>query len=214
MRSSGALTAAVALTTAWVIERYHPTLPDSARLRMHLRPVAEPSPPATPQRKLAPHSFRGIVRAMSAKLARLKNGYTTGGRGLGMRLMGRFHSVPVTPNQLTVAGLSLNGVAAILIYKEHFVWAFVAFIARLGLRHPRRRAGPLARQAHTVRRIPRLHHRPHQRGPDPRLDRAGARRRGQDLGARERVRGARRLVPRQLHPRQGRGHRPAAVRWV
>ena len=44
----GALTAAVALTTAWVIERFHPTLPDSARLRMHLRPVAT-SPPATPQ---------------------------------------------------------------------------------------------------------------------------------------------------------------------
>jgi CDP-diacylglycerol---glycerol-3-phosphate 3-phosphatidyltransferase len=65
---------------------------------------------------------------MSVKLARLKNGYTTGGRGLGMRLMGRFDSLPVTPNQLTVAGLSLNGVAAILIYKEHFVWAFVAFI--------------------------------------------------------------------------------------
>ena len=41
---------------------------------------------------------------MSAMLARLKDGYTTGGRGLGMRLMGRFESVPVTPNQLTVAG--------------------------------------------------------------------------------------------------------------
>ena len=40
MRSWARLTAAVALTTAWVIERYHPTLPDSARLRMHLRPVA------------------------------------------------------------------------------------------------------------------------------------------------------------------------------
>jgi CDP-diacylglycerol--glycerol-3-phosphate 3-phosphatidyltransferase len=30
---------------------------------------------------------------------------------------------------VTVAGLSLNGVAAVLIYQEHFVWATVAFIA-------------------------------------------------------------------------------------
>jgi CDP-diacylglycerol---glycerol-3-phosphate 3-phosphatidyltransferase len=66
---------------------------------------------------------------MSAKLARLKNGYTTGGRGLGMRLMGRFESLPVTPNQLTVAGLSLNGVAAVLIYQRYYGWAFVAFLA-------------------------------------------------------------------------------------
>jgi hypothetical protein len=38
----GACTAAVALTTSWVIERYHPTLPASARRRLHLPPVAEP----------------------------------------------------------------------------------------------------------------------------------------------------------------------------
>ena len=42
----GALTAAVALGCAWVIERYHPTLPDSARLRLHLRPVGPSSPKA------------------------------------------------------------------------------------------------------------------------------------------------------------------------
>jgi hypothetical protein len=43
----GALTATVALGAAWVIERFHPTLPDSARLRMHLRPVATSPPPST-----------------------------------------------------------------------------------------------------------------------------------------------------------------------
>ena len=43
----GALTAAVALTAAWVIERYHPTLPDSARLRLHLRPVGGRRPTIT-----------------------------------------------------------------------------------------------------------------------------------------------------------------------
>ncbi len=66
---------------------------------------------------------------MSAMLARLKHGYTTGGRSLGMRLMGRFESLPVTPNQLTVAGLSLNGLAAVLIYRNDYGWAFVAFLA-------------------------------------------------------------------------------------
>ncbi len=44
----GALTAAVALGCAWVIERYHPTLPDSARLRLHLRPVGRSSPTTAP----------------------------------------------------------------------------------------------------------------------------------------------------------------------
>ncbi len=44
----GALTAAVALSCAWVIERYHPTLPDSARLRLHLRPVGRSSPTTAP----------------------------------------------------------------------------------------------------------------------------------------------------------------------
>jgi CDP-diacylglycerol--glycerol-3-phosphate 3-phosphatidyltransferase len=66
---------------------------------------------------------------MSTMLARIKTGYTNGGRGLGMALMARFRSLPFTPNQVTVAGLSLNGVAAVLIYQEHFVWATVAFIA-------------------------------------------------------------------------------------
>jgi CDP-diacylglycerol--glycerol-3-phosphate 3-phosphatidyltransferase len=65
---------------------------------------------------------------MSTVLTRIKTGYTNGGRGLGMALMGRFRSLPFTPNQVTVAGLSLNGVAAVLIYEEHFVWATVAFI--------------------------------------------------------------------------------------
>ena len=66
---------------------------------------------------------------MSTVLARIKTGYTNGGRGLGMALMGRFRSLPFTPNQLTVAGLSLNAVAGVLIYEQHFVWATVAFVA-------------------------------------------------------------------------------------
>jgi CDP-diacylglycerol---glycerol-3-phosphate 3-phosphatidyltransferase len=66
---------------------------------------------------------------MSAMLARLKAGYTSGGRGVGMAVMGRFSSIPITPNQITVAGLTTNGVAAVLIYRERFVWATVAFVA-------------------------------------------------------------------------------------
>ncbi len=66
---------------------------------------------------------------MSAMLARFKDGYTTGGRSLGLRLMGRFSSLPFTPNQVTVAGLTLNAGAAALIYRHHFVWAAAAFIA-------------------------------------------------------------------------------------
>lgn len=66
---------------------------------------------------------------MSATLAKLKAGYISGGRSVGLALMGRLRSVPLTPNQVTVAGLSLNVVAAVLIYQEHFVWATVAFVA-------------------------------------------------------------------------------------
>jgi CDP-diacylglycerol--glycerol-3-phosphate 3-phosphatidyltransferase len=65
---------------------------------------------------------------MSTTLARIKTGYTNGGRGLGMALMSRVRSLPFTPNQVTVAGFSLNAVAGVLIYEEHFVWATVAFV--------------------------------------------------------------------------------------
>ena len=66
---------------------------------------------------------------MSTVLTRLKTGYTNGGRGLGMALMARFRSLPFTPNQVTVAGLSLNAVAGVLVYERRFVWATAAFVA-------------------------------------------------------------------------------------
>ena len=65
---------------------------------------------------------------MSTVLTRIKTGYTNGGRGLGMALMARFRSLPFTPNQITVAGLSLNAVAGVLVYEHRFVWATVAFV--------------------------------------------------------------------------------------
>jgi CDP-diacylglycerol--glycerol-3-phosphate 3-phosphatidyltransferase len=66
---------------------------------------------------------------MSTPLARLKTSYTQGGRELGMAFMARLGSLPFTPNQITVAGLALNVVAAALVVGEHFVWATVVFIA-------------------------------------------------------------------------------------
>jgi len=66
---------------------------------------------------------------MATTLARLKDGYTNGGRSLGMRLMGRFQSLPLSPNQLTVAGLAANSAAALLVYRTDYVWATVAFVA-------------------------------------------------------------------------------------
>ncbi len=65
---------------------------------------------------------------MATALERIKTGYTNGGRSLGMQFMSRFRSVPVTPNQLTVVGFSLNVVAAVLIYEEHWVWATIVFV--------------------------------------------------------------------------------------
>jgi phosphatidylglycerophosphate synthase len=66
---------------------------------------------------------------MTTSLARLKDGYTNGGRSVALRFMQRFRSVPFTPNQLTTAGFLLNVVAGVLIYEEHWVWAAVVFVA-------------------------------------------------------------------------------------
>ena len=66
---------------------------------------------------------------MSTVLARLKTGYTNGGRGVGLALMARLKALPFTPNQLTVAGLTLNAAAAVLVVERHFVWATAVFVA-------------------------------------------------------------------------------------
>ena len=66
---------------------------------------------------------------MSSVLARLKTGYTNGGRGVGLVLMTRLRALPFSPNQLTVAGLTLNAAAAVLVVERHFVWATAVFVA-------------------------------------------------------------------------------------
>jgi len=62
---------------------------------------------------------------MSTSLARLKDGYTNGGRSVALRFMQSFRSIPLTPNQLTTMGFLLNVVAGVLIYERHWIWASV-----------------------------------------------------------------------------------------
>jgi phosphatidylinositol phosphate synthase len=69
-----------------------------------------------------------MVCQMTTSLARLKDGYTNGGRSVALRFMQSFRSIPVTPNQLTTLGFLLNVVAGVLIYEQHWIWATVVFI--------------------------------------------------------------------------------------
>jgi CDP-diacylglycerol--glycerol-3-phosphate 3-phosphatidyltransferase len=65
---------------------------------------------------------------MTTSLGRFKDGYTNGGRGVALRFMQSFRSVPLTPNQLTTFGFMLNVAAGVLIYERHWVWATVVFV--------------------------------------------------------------------------------------
>src|SRR5258707_1394037 len=56
---------------------------------------------------------------MSTALARLKDGYTSGARGLASRAMAGLAQTRLTPNQLTAAGASLCLGASILVYLEN-----------------------------------------------------------------------------------------------
>jgi CDP-diacylglycerol--glycerol-3-phosphate 3-phosphatidyltransferase len=65
---------------------------------------------------------------MTTSLARFKDGYINGGRGVALRFMQSFRSVPLTPNQLTVTGFVLNTCAAVLIFERYWVLATVVFV--------------------------------------------------------------------------------------
>jgi CDP-diacylglycerol--glycerol-3-phosphate 3-phosphatidyltransferase len=56
---------------------------------------------------------------MSTGLARLKDGYTTGARGLAARAVGGLARTRLTPNQLTAAGVSLCLASSVLVYFEY-----------------------------------------------------------------------------------------------
>jgi CDP-diacylglycerol---glycerol-3-phosphate 3-phosphatidyltransferase len=55
---------------------------------------------------------------MSTALARLKDGYTKGARGLATRMAGSLESSWVTPNKLTAAGVTLCLSAAVRVWLE------------------------------------------------------------------------------------------------
>jgi CDP-diacylglycerol--glycerol-3-phosphate 3-phosphatidyltransferase len=68
---------------------------------------------------------------MSTALARLKDGYTTGARGLASRAMAGLAQTRLTPNQLTTVGVSLCLSASVLVYLENrhellFFWVGAA----------------------------------------------------------------------------------------
>ena len=55
---------------------------------------------------------------MSTTLARLKDGYTKGARGMASRLMGGMADSWITPNKLTAAGVTLCLASAVLVWFE------------------------------------------------------------------------------------------------
>jgi CDP-diacylglycerol--glycerol-3-phosphate 3-phosphatidyltransferase len=66
---------------------------------------------------------------MSTVLARIKTGYTSGGRSVGRRFAARLHDVPLTANQVTLAGFAVNVAAAVLAFERAYVLAAVVFVA-------------------------------------------------------------------------------------
>ena len=56
---------------------------------------------------------------MSIGLARIKDGYTTGARGLASRAVKSLAQTRLTPNQLTTAGVSLCLGSSVLVYFEY-----------------------------------------------------------------------------------------------
>ena len=77
---------------------------------------------------------------------------------------------PVSPDALTVAGVTLCAAGAVVVYFEYrgrvplLLARRRAVRRRLGPRHPRRRARAHQRQGDALRRLPRLDDRPDRRG--------------------------------------------------
>jgi CDP-diacylglycerol--glycerol-3-phosphate 3-phosphatidyltransferase len=59
---------------------------------------------------------------------RFKSGYTDGARSLASRSVVALRASPVTPNQLTALGFSLNIVAAVLLFEELYIVAGIVFL--------------------------------------------------------------------------------------
>jgi len=72
-------------------------------------------PPADAERNL--EDGPGTVRAVS-RAAAIKQGYTTGARGLASRSVTGLTRTRITPNALTASGVSLCGIASLLVLFE------------------------------------------------------------------------------------------------
>ena len=150
----------------------------------------------------------------TAVLQRVKQGYTTGARTLASRSIVGLARTRVTPNALTTAGVSLCLAAAVIVYFENhnkllFYWvgALVFVVGSiLDILD-----GALARAGGKTT--------PFGSFLDSTTDRVGEgamlgaialifARQGNEVALARGDRGHRRLVPRQLHAREGGGSRP------
>ena len=59
---------------------------------------------------------------------RLQQGYTDGTRRVIASIMARITRIPVTANQVTIAGFVLNASAAVLVYREAYIAGGVLFL--------------------------------------------------------------------------------------
>ena len=59
---------------------------------------------------------------------RLQQGYTDGTRRVIASIMARITRIPVTANQVTMAGFVLNAIAAVLVYREAYIAGGVLFL--------------------------------------------------------------------------------------
>jgi CDP-diacylglycerol---glycerol-3-phosphate 3-phosphatidyltransferase len=65
---------------------------------------------------------------VNAQLERLQHGYTSGVRRVVGDFVNQFRRIPITANQVTAAGFTMNLIAAVLIYKQVWIPAGVVFL--------------------------------------------------------------------------------------
>ena len=176
--------------------------------------VGRNRPPADPERE--PGEDAATVPPVS-RAAAIKHGYTTGARGLASRSVDRPHPHPGHPERpdgerrralrRRVDARALRGPE-----RDPLLLARRGRLRRrLAARHPRRRARTRGRQDDAVRRVPRLDHRPRQRRLHADRDRLHPRDAASPRVRRGRDGGGRRLVPRLVHAREGRGRSACAA---
>ena len=160
-------------------------------------------------------SRAATFRSMSTlplRLDRIKSGYTDGARQLASRAVRVLSESRVTPNQLTALGFSLNLVAAVLIYREDYIAAAAVFLVGSIIDIL---DGALARSRGQATIFGAFIDSTTDRISEGAVLCAAAlvfARHGDTWPVVGRVRRARRLVPRLVHPRARRGARASRAR--